>query len=227
MAKQHKALQNPILAKAVKSLEDYEKRKKTRIEENNQRIENLKKKKGELEADMLKAANTGDSPGYVAAKKEHDEIVEQLNFMQSFVANGKKSTGCTKEEADAFFAETRAGFKKICEDLDQYLIKELEAMREKLAETEQVGNLLSDACEKFHKELDPDERRGFILFSGGYDYSTSDIGAILSDAVYNDPEYIELSGVKMRGTTFDGRPVFSDEKIREAEEISKELFNLR
>ena len=220
MAKKYDVLQDPTLKNAIKKLEEYGKRRDARIAENNQSIADLKKKKEDASASMLKAASVGASSEYVAAKKEYDAAVEKLDFMQSFVASNKNVTGCSEEEADKFYAEIRAGFKAICEDLDQELIKKLEAMRERLAEVEQLGMLLSDACEKFCRELDPKESRGNLLFMGCYDYGTSGIGSVLYE-LYDHQEYKEKTGIAMTG------PFFSDEKCRETEAISRELFHLR
>lgn len=227
MAKKYDVLQDPTLKNAMKKLEEYGKRRDARIAENNQSIADLKKKKEDASASMLKAASVGASSEYVAAKKEYDAAVEQLDFMQSFVASDKNITRCSMEEADSFYAEIRAGFHAICEDLDQELIKKLEAMRERLAEVEQLGMLLSDACEKFCRELDPKESRANLIFMGAYDFRTTSIGSLLSEHIFDDPEYVEISGVEMKGTTFFGENVFSDEKVREAEAISRELFHLR
>ena len=227
MAKKYDVLQDPTLKNAIKKLEEYGKREKERKAGNDQSIADLKKEKEEADAAMLKAASEGDSSCYVAAKEKYDAAVERLDFMQSFVASDKNVTGCSMEEADEFYNEIRAGFNAACDDLDQYLVKELEAIRERLAEVEQLGSLLSDACEKFCRELDPKKSRTNLLFMGAYDFSTSDIGIILSDDVFEHPEYIDKSGKAMTRHNSFGKTVFSDEKDKETEAISRELFHLR
>ena len=225
MAKQKennaKVLQNPILSNAVKKLEEYTQRKEDRLKEYQQKVADLKKIKSDTGMSMLREKVAGDMSAYAEDKQKHDKAVEQLDFLETYKTQTRNYGGCAKEEADTFYSEIREGFEEVCRNLDEYLIEQLEKMRVRLAEAEQLGSLLSDACKMMATRLDAFERPGIIL--GSYEYGTSDIGKLLSEWIYTDPLYIEKSGVEQRRSSLFGT-TFSDEIDKETEEISRELF---
>ena len=217
-------LDNHTLSKAIKTLKECEKHKKSVIDDYESKVKSVEAAVKDSEEKMSKAALSGDSSLYVEAKQQHEQAVEQLDFLKSYSEQNLNKMGrVTEKEANAFYDEIRAGFKAICDDLDKSLIADLEAMRERLAEVEQLGILLSDACTKMTTDYDPKDRYGAIF--GTHDFRTSSIGSLLSENVFDHPEYVKISGVEMKGTTFFGERVFSDDMVREGDRISAEIFS--
>lgn len=213
----NKILQNKSVARILEKLENYENRRSERIKENDQKIQAIKNEIDAAAAAMLAATRTGDAAAYIDAKQKHEKASEQLDFMKTFIESGKDGL-CTPEEIEDFNHDIAKAFESECDELDSYLIKELEKMRVKLAEVAQIGGILSGAFQRFSLDFNPSARYR--------DYTTSSLGTLLAKEIYDAEEYRRASGVRMRREQGNGAPAFSDEKDIETAQIVRDLFRV-